>query len=561
MSTDVTTRPPAPPLPVSAPPPSDLAPAGWGDPARRPGLPEHARRWLEREIGLGRPSRPVPQVDLPPSALSESARAALSAAVGPGSVREEAADRVQHAAGRSYLDLLRLRAATADVPDAVVLPADADEVEAVLRACSEHGVAVVPFGGGTSVVGGVSPLRGRFAAVVSLDLRRLDRLLAVDPEALTATFEPGLRGPAAEELLAPHGLTLGHFPQSYEHASIGGYAATRSAGQASTGYGRFDELVTAVEVRTPAGPLALGRGAATAAGPDLLGLLVGSEGAFGVITSVTVRVRRRPDVRRYEGLLFRTWEEGCAALRELEQSGAAPDVARLSDPDETRVQLALAGTGAVKRALLRARGYGGGCLAVFGWEGTADDVRARRRRTVRVAKGHGALVLGTSTGERWEHGRFEGPYLRDDLLDAGVLVETLETSAVWSRLHETREAVRAALTDALPGARPVVMCHVSHLYRHGASLYFTVLARQSESDPVGQWQRAKDAACAAIVATGATITHHHAVGTDHRDHLPAEIGPLGVEVLRAVKGVLDPAGVMNPGKLVPADLPTDGRTR
>jgi len=165
------------------------------------------------------------------------------------------------------------------------------------------------------------------------------------------------------------------------------------------------------------------------------------------------------------------------------------------------------------------------------------------------------MPLGTSVGERWQRGRFEGPYLRDDLLDAGVLVETLETSAVWSRLHETREAVRAALIDALPGARPVVMCHVSHLYRHGASLYFTVLARQSESDPIGQWQRAKQAASAAIVATGATITHHHAVGTDHRDHLPAEIGPLGVEVLRAVKGVLDPAGVMNPGKLVPG---TDG---
>ncbi|HWH29858.1 MAG TPA: FAD-binding oxidoreductase, partial [Mycobacteriales bacterium] len=412
MSTDLTSRPAAPALPASASPPPDLAPAGWGDPARRPGLPEHARRWLEREVGLGRPSRPGPSTQLPPSALSSAARDALRRVVGAEHVREGVAERVQHAAGRSYLDLLRLRSGVADGPDAVVLPGDADEVEQVLRACTEHGVAVVPFGGGTSVVGGLTPLRGRFPAVVSLDLRRLDRLVAVDPEALTATFEPGVRGPAAEQLLAPHGLTLGHFPQSYEHASLGGYAATRSAGQASTGYGRFDELVTAVEARTPAGPLVLGRGAATAAGPDLLGLLVGSEGAFGVLTSVTVRVRPRPAARRYEGLLFGTWQEGCAALRELEQGGLAPDVARLSDPDETRVQLALAGTSAVKRTALRLRGYGSGCLAVFGWEGDAEDVRARRRRAVRVARRHGAMPLGTSVGERWQRGRFEGPYLR-----------------------------------------------------------------------------------------------------------------------------------------------------
>jgi alkyldihydroxyacetonephosphate synthase len=534
-----------------------MAHAGWGDPSRRTGLPPHALAWLDKEVGRGRPSTPVPleRVRVPASRLPPAARAALERAVGPEHVQLDHDTRVRHAAGRSYLDLLRLRAGElAAAPDAVVLPADADQVEAVLRVCTEQDVSVVPFGGGTSVVGGVTPLAGRAQSVVCLDLRRLDALLDVDHDALTATFQPGVRGPAAEALLSSHGLTLGHFPQSYEHATLGGYAATRSAGQASTGYGRFDELVTAVEVRSPAGRLRLGRGAASAAGPDLLELLVGSEGAFGVITEVTVRVRPRPEVRRYEGLFLRTWEEGTAALRELEQSGSAPDVARLSDPDETRVQLALAGSGGVKgrlgRAVLTARGYRGGCLAVLGWEGTAEAVTARRKASLAVAKRHGAFAVGTSVGDRWEHGRFEGPYLRDDLLDAGVLVETLETSATWSRLHETREAVRAALVGALPGARPVVMCHVSHLYRHGASLYFTVLARQSEADPAGQWQRAKDAASAAIVAAGATITHHHAVGTDHRAHLPAEVGDLGVAVLRAVKQVLDPAGVMNPGKLV-----------
>ena len=536
--------------------PADLSPTGWGDPARRTGLPPHAIGFLRAELGASAPTLPAGPPPLVPSRLPDDVGRELRAAVGPEHVLLDNDSRLLRAAGRSYLDLVRLRSGRPGAaPDAVVLPADADEVEAVLRVCSGHGVAVVPFGGGTSVVGGVAPLRGRHAAVVALDLRRLDRLLGVDRESLTAVFEPGVRGPAAEALLAEHGLTLGHLPQSFEHASLGGYAATRSAGQASTGYGRFDELVTAVEVRTPAGPLRLGRGAASAAGPDLMGLLLGSEGAFGVVTSVTVRVRPVPSSRRYEGLFFRSWQDGCAALREMEQGGTAPDVARLSDPDETRVQLALAGSGGLKgrlgAAVLAARGYRGGCLAVLGWEGDAEAVAGRRRATIRVAKAHGGFPVGTSVGERWRAGRFDGPYLRDDLLDTGVLVETLETSATWADLHRTRDAVRAALAAALPATPPVVMCHVSHLYRHGASLYFTVLARQDDGDAEGQWQRAKEAASAAIVQVGATITHHHAVGVDHRAQMPAEVGELGVEVLRAVKAVLDPAGVLNPGKLIP----------
>lgn len=542
-------------VPERAAPVQDMTPAGWGDPARRHGLPPHATRWLTRELGRGRPSLPAEHVELPAPALRPAAWHALVEAVGAEHVRTDDAARLLRAAGRSYLDLMRLRSGRLDTaPDAVVLPADAEQVDAVLRACSTHGVAVVPFGGGTSVVGGVAPRPGRHAAVVALDLRLLDRLMSVDTESLTAVFEPGVRGPAAEALLAGYGLTLGHLPQSYEHASLGGYAATRSAGQASTGYGRFDDLVTAVEVRTPAGPLRLGRGAASAAGPDLRGLLVGSEGAFGVITQVTVRVRPVPAARRYEGVFFRSWEQGCTALREMEQGGLAPDVARLSDPDETRVQLALAGSGGAKgrvgKAVLAARGYRGGCLAVLGWEGAAAVVRARRKATLQVAKAHGGFAVGASVGERWRAGRFDGPYLRDDLLDAGILVETLETSATWSSLHRTREAVRDALHGALTHTPPVVMCHVSHLYRNGASLYFTVLARQDPDDVEAQWQRAKDAASTAIVDAGATITHHHAVGTDHRAQLPAEVGELGVAVLRAVKGVLDPAGVLNPGKLL-----------
>jgi alkyldihydroxyacetonephosphate synthase len=521
---------------------TEMATAGWGDPARRTGLPAHAAAWLRREIGPTTPSRPA-EITLEAGRLTSADKDALVAVVGPDNVRTDDAARVARAAGRSYLDLLALRSGRVDAPDATVVPASAEQVRDVLAVCSERGIAVVPFGGGTSVVGGVAPLRGAFPTVVSLDLQRLDRLLSVDEEALTATFEPGLRGPAAEALLNARGLTLGHFPQSYEYASLGGYAATRSSGQASTGYGRFDELVVAMVVQTPAGELRLGRGAASAAGPDVRGLLLGSEGAFGIITELTLRVRRLADAPHYEAFFFRSWQSGMAALRDLEQQRLAPDVARLSDDDETRVQLALSGASRVQRLFLRGRRAT--CLAILGWD---DADGSRRKRATAVVRRHGGFSVGKSAAEKWKHGRYDGPYLRDDLLDAGVLVETLETSARWSSLSATHSAVRAALQAALPGA--IVMCHVSHLYPHGASLYFTVIGRQ-DVDPVAQWQRAKQAAGDAIVASGATITHHHAVGTDHRRWMTEEIGPLGVDVLRAVKAVLDPAGILNPGKLIP----------
>jgi alkyldihydroxyacetonephosphate synthase len=347
-----------------------MAHAGWGDPARRTGLPPEAARWLTSRVGTATPSSPAPALPLPAGRLSAGQRAALAATGAAVLLDDEA--RVRDAAGRSYLDLLALRAGAFDAPDAVVEPT-AEQVGAVLAACAEQDIAVVPFGGGTSVVGGVAPLRGAHRAVVALDLRRLDRLVALSETDRTATLEAGLRGPEAEALLNARGYTLGHFPQSYEHATIGGYAATRSAGQASTGYGRFDALVVGLTLVTPRGSLDLGRGAASAAGPDLRQLVLGSEGAFGVITSVTVKVRPLPAAKRYDAWLVRSWEDGIAQLRRLEQGGVVPDVARLSDPDETEVSLQLSAPKAVR---LLAKGR---CLLVLGWEGTPESVSARRR--------------------------------------------------------------------------------------------------------------------------------------------------------------------------------------
>jgi alkyldihydroxyacetonephosphate synthase len=297
---------------------------------------------------------------------------------------------------------------------------------------------------------------------------------------------------------------------------------------------------------------------ATAAGPGLRQLLVGSEGTLGVISELALRVRPAPRERVYEGVFFEDFLAGGQALRALARERILPDVARLSDEQETRMSLALAGAGGVKdrvgRAYLGLRGYRDGCLAILGFEGSAEQVARRRRRALALARRCGGLAVGRSPGEAWLKGRFSAPYLRDELLTHGLMVEALETAAPWSKLHALHRTVGQALARALSacGTPGLVMCHVSHVYETGASLYFTLIARQRDGDEIGQWRAVKDAAGEAILAGGGTITHHHAVGRDHAPWMTREIGDGGVAALRALKSELDPAGIMNPGKLLPA---------
>lgn len=527
--------------------------SGWGDPAAATPLPDAVTGLLREVLGVEPGDRaPVEftAVRPGPGRLPAEVLAELAAAVGGESVASEHvltddAARVRHTRGKSTPDLLRIRAGDASAaPDAVVLPGSHDEVLAVLRVCARHRVAVVPFGGGTSVVGGLAPEAAEFTGCVALDLRRLAGLVELDEISRTATLLPGTRAPHAEALLRERGCTLGHFPQSYEWATIGGFAAARSSGQASAGYGRFDDMVTGLTVATPEGTLGIGRAPRSAAGPDLRQLMLGSEGAFGVITAVTVRVRPAPATSHYEGWSFPSFEIGTAALRRLAQDGPQPTVLRLSDETESMIGLAdpakIGGAGP------------GGCQAICGFDGPADEVAARRARAHTVLADAGGTPLGAGPGERWEHGRFSAPYLRDALLDVGAFAETLETAAYWSAIPGLYRAVSDALTSTLTGlgTPPLVMCHVSHVYPAGASLYFTVVSAQG-ADAVEHWRRAKGAACDAILAAGGTISHHHGVGTDHRAWYEQEAGPLGVAVLRAVKDRLDPAGILNPGVLLP----------
>ncbi|WP_142279636.1 FAD-binding oxidoreductase [Mycobacterium arosiense] len=521
----------------------------WGDPAAAKPLSEGIRSLLQQAVGVEGSCtaelRPE-QVRLRPSALSPADADALAAIVGAEYCRTADADRLLHAGGKSTIDLLtRADRGPQDAPDAVLLPGDDEAVAGVLRYCSKHRIAVVPFGGGTSVVGGLNPVRAGFSAVVSLDLRRFDRLISLDEVSGQAIFGAGVTGPDAERLLGAQGFSLGHFPQSFEYATIGGFAAARSSGQDSAGYGRFSDMVRGLRVVTPVGIMDLGRAPESAAGPDLRALLIGSEGTLGVITEVRLRVHRAPEAIRYEAWSFPDFETGAAALRAVTQNATGPTVIRLSDEAETGVNLAT--TEAIGESQIT-----GGCLAITVFEGTKEHVGSRHAETSALLAAQGGTSLGEGPAQAWERGRFGAPYLRDSLLAAGALCETLETATDWSNIPALKAAVTQALTDALAetGTPALVMCHISHVYPTGASLYFTVVAGQ-RGNPIEQWKSAKKAASDAIMATGGTITHHHAVGVDHRPWMRDEIGELGVQVLRAVKATLDPAGILNPGKLIP----------
>ena len=546
---------------------------GWGSQDTTYDLESHPHflPFLNAALGLSGDERgsvvPLDAIALPPVRLPATALDALAATLGPGAVSTGHSDRLTHAFGKSYRDIVRLRAGQVDrAPDAVAFPPDEEAVAAVIRLTAEHGFSVVPFGGGTSVTGGLEALGDR--PTVSLDLRRLDRVLAVDPISRTATVQAGILGPTLESALNAAGFTLGHFPQSWEFSSLGGWIATRSAGQNSTGYGKIEHMVVSLPVATPTGLIETRAVPASAAGPSLREMLVGSEGIFGVITRATLRVHPLPARRDYRGVAFRTFQEGIAALREIIQSGLRPVTLRLSDPPETQASLVLqrshGGPGAlfqdIGKAALARLGYDlrvgapgepydrRPCLMILGCEGEESEARRTSGECLSICGRHGGFGLGAGVGRQWLDERFALPYLRDVLLDRGVMTDTLETATLWANIEDLHARVTAALREAGAG---FVMCHVSHVYATGASLYFSFLARQEPGAEIAQWLRMKRAATDCIMAHGGTLSHHHGVGYEHAPWLPSEITAPGLAVVRSAKAALDPADIMNPGKLLP----------
>lgn len=535
--------------PLTEPPSETLKWNGWGDPALAKELPLAVRALLPMKLGrLRKPTAAasLAEVQLAPSRLSAKAREVICGIVGEEFLVSDNEARLRHAGGRSTPDLLRRREVTQTAPDAVVSPASHDEVLAVLHAATTHGCAVVPFGGGTSVVGALDPEAGAHHAVIALDLRRMSGLLHLDERSGQARFLAGTSGPEAEQALAAHGFELGHFPQSFLYATLGGFAAARSSGQNSAGNGRFDTMVLGMRVATPSGELELGVAPGSSVGPDLCRVFLGSEGSFGVITELELRVHRLPEHRSCEAWILPSFAAGAEAMRAVAQRGAAPTVIRLSDEAETGVSLAQHGQ--IGKALSK------GCSLVTVFEGERSVVEHRQEHTAQLLREAGGVSVGSEAAEQWLGGRFTAPYLRDALLDHGVFCETLETATSWSKL----ETLKAAVTEAIEvgfadeDAKSLVLCHVSHIYPTGAALYFTIIAGV-RTDPLAVWSRVKARVNDAIVAAGGTLSHHHGVGRDHAPWLEHEIGAGGLRILRAIKAELDPAGIMNPGALLPAE--------
>jgi alkyldihydroxyacetonephosphate synthase len=523
---------------------------GWGDDAIDFPVPESALVYLEAHLGEGKPHPDASIKEIlkgvPNSRLSEHPLICI-----------DSRERLLHARGQSLPDWIAMRSGRIEAfPDGVAYPASQAEVRELIGIARRTGATLIPYGGGTSVVGHINPIRGE-RPVLSVDLSRMNRLLYLDETSRLATFEAGVCGPDLEAQLNQRDYTLGHYPQSFELSTLGGWIATRSSGQQSYHYGRIESLFAGGYVETPQGSLELPCLPASAAGPDMRHLILGSEGRFGIITSATVRVRKIPEQDSFYGIFFRDWESGVAAVREIAQAGVQVSMLRLSDAQETETTLALSGKERLVSWAERGLGVLGyhseRCMLVCGITGDTDSASLARGQVREVARAHGGLYAGETIGKMWRKSRFLTPYLRNALWDLGYAVDTLETALPWSGVLSTALEVKAAIRNGLVerGEQILVFAHLSHVYVDGASIYFTYIFRRAEDplETLGWWNIMKAAASQVIGAKGGTISHQHGVGIDHAVYLEGEKGPLGIAALRAASEVFDPEGLMNPGKM------------
>jgi alkyldihydroxyacetonephosphate synthase len=531
---------------------------GWGEETIRFDLDEHALAFLRARIGPGQ---------APHDATLAQATAGIGAGRLPPHPLVDASPAARFAAslGQSLPDWLRMRyGRPAAVPDGVAHPETGDEVRALLHYAAGCDAIVIPCGGGTSVAGHLAVPRGA-RPVLSVNLTRLSRLIDLDREAQLATFGAGVLGPDLEAQLRAHGYTLGHFPQSFEYSTLGGWVVTRSSGQQSLRYGRIEQLFAGGRVETPAGRLDVRPFPASAAGTDLREMVLGSEGRLGILTEATVRITPAPRKEAFHAVFFPDWDSARGCARAIAQAGLPLSMLRLSNPLETETTLALAGHGAAIALLERYLGWrgchGGKCLMLLGASGEPADVRAAVRGALAMARRHGGVHAGRTIGDKWKRNRFRNVYLRNAAWEQGYAIDTFETAVTWpavtGAMAAMEEAARAALRGF--GENAHIYTHLSHLYPQGASVYTTCvyrLAGDFDTD-LARWQALKRAVSTAVVAAGGTISHQHGVGADHAPYLEAEKGALGLSAMRSLFAHFDPDGRMNPGKLLPERADVD----
>ena len=531
--------------------------------------------YLKRELGVDeiRWEKPVAfeDVTLPEQKNNEAFLAAIGAELGDGQVVDDKKSRLVHAAGKSFRDLWLMRHGQVQfAPDCVVYPDTEEDVALVVRAAHEHGVVLVPFGGGSNIAGCLVPSDRGGRMVVSLDMCRMHRVLEVDRYSLTARIQPGVYGQHLEDQLAEHGMTLGHFPDSFLHSTLGGWVATRSAGMQSDIYGKIEDMVISLRMVTPSGTIITRTVPKSSNGIDIKHLCIGSEGILGVITEVVVQVHHKPEKEDWYGWLFPDFKSGLDAIHECHRGDCMPTVTRLNDPKKTALSFAFKHpkTGIKDKIAKAFKWYIGNvkkidfnqcCLMVVKYEGTPQAFNRIKNRVTAIYKKHRGVCLGAEPGRSFAKVKFDFPHLRDYVMDRSIMADVSETATTWDNLRTLHESGLADVEQAIKdtGVDAWVGCHLSHSYRTGASLYFTFGCLQREGREIEQYLYVKKAAEDAFMKNGGTLSHHHAVGTEHLPWVEEDLSPTGLKAVKALKAGLDPNDIMNPGKIIPSEKPLD----
>ena len=531
--------------------------------------------YLKRELGVDeiRWEKPVAfeDVTLPEQKNNEAFLAAIRAGLGDGQVVDDKKSRLVHAAGKSFRDLWLMRHGQVQfAPDCVVYPDTEEDVALVVRAAHKHGVVLVPFGGGSNIAGCLVPSDRGGRMLVSLDMCRMHRVLEVDRYSLTARIQPGVYGQHLEDQLAEHGVTLGHFPDSFLHSTLGGWVATRSAGMQSDIYGKIEDMVISLRMVTPSGTIITRTVPKSSNSIDIKHLCIGSEGILGVITEVVVQVHHKPEKEDWYGWLFPDFKSGLDAIHECHRGDCMPTVTRLNDPKKTALSFAFKHpkTGIKDKIAKAFKWYIGNvkkidfnqcCLMVVKYEGTPQAFNRIKNRVTAIYKKHRGVCLGAEPGRSFAKVKFDFPHLRDYVMDRSIMADVSETATTWDNLRTLHESGLADVEQAIKdtGVDAWVGCHLSHSYRTGASLYFTFGCLQREGREIEQYLYVKKAAEDAFMKNGGTLSHHHAVGTEHLPWVEEDLSPTGLKAVKALKAGLDPNDIMNPGKIIPSEKPLD----
>ncbi|MGC5326861.1 FAD-binding oxidoreductase [Brevibacillus sp. SYSU BS000544] len=523
---------------------------GWGEESIDFPLPASAKAYLASVLGM--PAAPsdisvhemeklVPESRLPDHSL----------------IKKDKFERITHSVGQSMPDWIAIRGGRVTAfPDGVAYPETEDEVHEILRFARQSGAIVIPYGGGTSVVGHLTVPKGE-RPVISVDMGRMNKLLTLDRESGIAIFQAGIKGPDLEAALRAQGYTLGHFPQSFEYSTLGGWVVTRSAGQFSLEYGRIERLFVGGTIMTPQGKMTIPLHPASAGGPDIREMILGSEGRMGIVTESAVKVTPLPESESFYGAFFPDQEQAIKAVRMISQAKIPLTMMRLSLPTETATMLMLNGKSTAMEWLQRYLSFRGigekKCMLLFGASGSKQKTSFAIQQSIAIIKAHKGVSVGQKPGKQWYKNRFRMPYLRNTLWEAGLAVDTLETATTWQNVPATVKAIEQALQMALDefGEKVHAFTHLSHVYPHGSSIYTTFLFRVAATpeETLRRWQKLKSSASQAIVERGATISHQHGVGEDHLPYLPKEKGELGMRMMHSLCQTLDPEQIMNPGKL------------